>query len=69
MHSAAGQMKCFSLLKELLEPFGIQEYCTDRWGTYERQIPEEQHEIGKRKTQRIERKHLGLRTRIQGKRI
>ncbi len=35
------------------------------WGAYSRNIPEEQHEIGKRKTQRIERKHLGLRTRIK----
>lgn len=58
-------MKCFSLLKELLEPFRIQKYCTDGWGAYERHISEEQHEIGKRKTQRIERKHLGLRTRIK----
>lgn len=55
----------FLLLKELLEPFGIRRYCTDGWGTYERHIPEEQHEIDKRKTQRIERKHLGLRTRIK----
>lgn len=55
----------FLLLKELLEPFGIRKYCTDGWGAYERHIPEEQHEIDKRKTQRIERKHLGLRTRIK----
>lgn len=51
--------------KELLAPFGIRKYCTDGWGAYERHIPEEQHEIDKRKTQRIERKHLGLRTRIK----
>jgi len=55
----------FLQLKKLLEPFGIQKYCTDGWGAYERHIPAEQHEIGKRKTQRIERKHLGLRTRLK----
>jgi len=55
----------FLELKRLLEPFGIQKYCTDGWGAYERHIPPEQHEVGKRKTQRIERKHLTLRTRIK----
>ena len=55
----------FLELKELLEPFGIKNYCTDGWGAYERHLPEQKHEIGKRKTQRIERKHLGLRTRIK----
>ena len=55
----------FLELKRLLEPFGIQRYCTDGWGAYERHIPPEQHEVGKRKTQRIERKHLTLRTRIK----
>ncbi len=55
----------FRALKKLLEPFGIKKYCTDGWGAYERNLPEDQHEIGKRKTQRIERKHLNLRTRIK----
>lgn len=55
----------FRALKKLLEPFGIQKYCTDGWGAYERNLPEDKHEIGKRKTQRIERKHLNLRTRIK----
>jgi insertion element IS1 protein InsB len=55
----------FLELKQLLEPFGIQKYCTDGWGAYARHIPTEQHEVGKRKTQRIERKHLRLRTRIK----
>ena len=52
-------------LKKLLEPFGIHRYCTDGWGAYERHLPAEVHEIGKRKTQRIEQKHLRLRTRIK----
>jgi insertion element IS1 protein InsB len=55
----------FLQLKKLLEPFGIKKYCTDGWGTYQRHLSAEEHEIGKRKTQRIERKHLRLRTRIK----
>ncbi len=59
------QDEVFVQLKELLEPFGIKRYCTDGWGAYERHLPVESHEVGKRKTQRIERKHLRLRTRIK----
>jgi insertion element IS1 protein InsB len=55
----------FLQLKKLLEPFGIKRYCTDGWGAYQRYLPAELHEIGKRKTQRIEQKHLRLRTRIK----
>ena len=55
----------FLQLKKLLIPFGIKRYCTDGWGAYGRHLPLESHEIGKRKTQRIERKHLNLRTRIK----
>lgn len=55
----------FLQLKRLLEPFGIKRYCTDGWGAYERHLPAELHEVGKRKTQRIEQKHLRLRTRIK----
>lgn len=52
-------------LKKLLEPFGIHRYCTDGWGTYERHLPAEVHEVGKRKTQRIEQKHLRLKIIIK----
>ncbi len=55
----------FLQLKQLLEPFGIKQFCTDGWGAYERHLPVEVHEVGKRKTQKIERKHLRLRTRIK----
>ena len=55
----------FLQLKKLLLPFGIKRYCTDGWGAYKRNLLAECHEIGKRKTQRIERKHLRLRTRIK----
>jgi len=57
--------RVFLKLKKLLEPFGIKRYCTDGWGAYERHLPAYVHEVGKRKTQSIERKHLGLRTRIK----
>ena len=43
----------FLELKKLLRPFGIQKYCTDGWGAYERHIPVEQHEVGKRKTKEL----------------
>lgn len=55
----------FLQLKKLLEPFGIKRFCTDGWGAYERHLPTELHEVGKRKTQKIEPKHLRLRTRIK----
>ena len=57
--------KVFLQLKTLLEPFGIKRYCTDGWGAYERHLPVEQIEVGKQKTQTIERKHLKKRTRIK----
>ena len=55
----------FKPLKALWEPFGIQPFYTDDWGTYRRYLEEEKHTIGKRNTQKIERKHLTLRTRIK----
>ena len=55
----------FRQLQELLEPFGIRHYYTDDWGAYERHLDEEKHHVGKRNTQKIERKHLTLRTRIK----
>ena len=55
----------FLELKALLAPFGITRYCTDGWGAYERHVPAEQHTVGKAHTQRIESKHINLRTRIK----
>ena len=52
-------------LKGLLEPFGIKRYYTDYLGVYSRHLDEDEHQPGKRKTQKIERKHLRLRTRIK----
>ena len=55
----------FLKLKELLEPFGITRYYSDGWGAYERHIEAEQHTVGKENTQKIESKHIRLRTRIK----
>ena len=55
----------FLELKALLEPFGIRRYFTDGWGAYQRHLDPAQHEIGKRHTQQLERKHLTLRTRLK----
>ena len=61
----ARQDEVFLQLKRLLEPFGIRQFYTDGWGAYERHLEPEKHKPGKRNTQRIERKHLNLRTRIK----
>jgi insertion element IS1 protein InsB len=55
----------FLKLKQLLEPFGIKRFYTDGWGAYERHLDAQQHQVGKANTQKIERKHLTLRTRIK----
>lgn len=52
-------------LKALLEPFGVQTFYTDGWGAYARLLAEDQQVVGKWNTQKIERKHLTLRTRIK----
>ena len=55
----------FKKLKSMLNPFGIHRYYTDDWGAYERHLEAKKHEIGKRNTQKIERKNLNLRTWIK----
>jgi insertion element IS1 protein InsB len=55
----------FLELKKLLEPFGITKYYTDGWGAYERHLDPAQHRVGKDNTQKIESKHINLRTRIK----
>ena len=52
-------------LVNLLKPFGIKRFFIDAWGAYERILDPDTHLIGKRNTQKIERKHLTLRTRIK----
>jgi insertion element IS1 protein InsB len=52
----------FLKLKALLASFGITRYYTDKAGVYQRHLPPEQHTVGKLTMQKIERKHLPLRT-------
>ena len=59
------QDTAFLALKALLEPLGITRYFTDGWGAYERHVEAEQHTVGKANTQKIESKHINLRTRIK----
>jgi len=55
----------FLKLKALLSPFGITRYYTDKAGVYRRHLPPAQHTVGKLTRQKIERKHLTLRTRLK----
>jgi len=55
----------FVQLKEYLRPFGISRFYTDDAGVYRRHLESDSHEVGKQNTQKIERKHLTLRTRIK----
>jgi len=55
----------FLRLKALLEPFGLTRFSTDHWGAYTRHLDPEVHRPGKQHTQKIERTHLTLRTRIK----
>jgi len=55
----------FLKLKTLLAPCGISRFYTDDWGTYHRYLNSDHHEIGNEHPQKIERKHLTLRTRIK----
>ncbi len=55
---------CLRLLS-LLSPFQIGFITSDDWGSYAREVPSEMHLTGKIFTQRIERNHLTLRTRIK----
>ena len=59
------QDKVFLRLQALLEPFGITQYDTDSWGTYERYVDTEKHIVCKEHMQRIESRHINLRTRIK----
>ena len=55
----------FLKLQALLAPFGITRYYPDKAGAYQRHLPLEQHTVGKLTMQKIERKHLTLRTRLK----
>jgi|SRR5262245_28436799 len=54
----------FLKLKALLAPFGITRYYTDKAGVYRRHLAPGQHTVGKLSMQKIERKHLTIRTHL-----
>ena len=43
----------------------VEQWFTDAWGAYEACLPAAQHQKGKAPMQRLERKHLTLRTRLK----
>jgi len=49
----------------ILKVFHSCRFYTDGWGAYARHIDPAQHQVGKENTQRIESKHINLRTRIK----
>ena len=51
--------------KALLEPCGLTRSSTEYWGASTRHLDPDEHCPGKPNTQKIERKHLTLRTRIK----
>ena len=57
--------KVLDELLKLLTSVNIRYVYTDNNFAYSSRIPASKHRIGKRNTQRIERKHLTLRTRLK----
>ena len=57
----------FQRLLALLSGAGwvVAQWLTDAWGAYAACLPTEQHQVGKAPMQRLERKHLTLRTRLK----
>jgi insertion element IS1 protein InsB len=55
----------FLQLQQLLAPFGITRFYTDGWGAYKRHLAVAQHQVGKEHTQKIESKHINLRSRLK----
>jgi len=51
-------------LRAVLTPFRITRYYTDKASVYPRHLPPAQHTGGQLSMQKIERKHLRLRTRL-----
>jgi insertion element IS1 protein InsB len=59
------QDEVFLRFQALLKPFGITKFYPDGWGAYERHLDPTLHQVGKENTQKIESKHINLRTRIK----
>jgi insertion element IS1 protein InsB len=65
MSLAGARMRSFSASKRCWSHLGITRFYTDGWGTYARHVDAEKHTVGKEHMQRIESKHITLRTRIK----
>jgi insertion element IS1 protein InsB len=52
-------------LKALLEPFGLPRFSPDHWGASTRPLDPDVHSPDKRHTQKMERTHLTIWTRMQ----
>ena len=52
-------------LLKLLKPFKIKYFCTDDYKSYSSLLPRNQHIVGKKYTQNIERYNLNLRNRLK----
>ena len=62
---APHEEQALETLIALLAPFGVQQFYTDAWGAYLRLLKPEPYTVSKANTQRIQRQHLTLRTRIK----
>ena len=60
-----GRTPSFWSSKRCWSPLASHAIYTDGWGAYERHVEAEQHTVGKENTQKIESKHINLRTRIK----
>jgi IS1 family transposase len=67
MHAAVFEhdLASYWKLQALLAPFGIEQFSTDHWGSYSRYLEQSKRRVGKANPQKIERKHLRLRARIE----
>ena len=55
----------FKMLKKLLKPLKISKFYTDANWAYIDNLPKSKLVVGKKNTQKIERKHLTFRTRLK----
>jgi insertion element IS1 protein InsB len=64
-HNGGRTDEDFRQLLQYLSNIPIDLYYTDDWGAYSRNLPENCHYIGKKRTWKIERKNLNFRTHIK----
>src|SRR5262245_37005775 len=65
MCSDAAKTPSSSSYNSSWSPVAARRFTTDGWGAYERHIDAKKHHVGKENTQKIESKHINLRTRIK----